>query len=59
MLQTHKANPYTNKAKRLSLLLRFNDDVFNRYLKKNFVRDSDELATIMTHTLVFRGISVV
>lgn len=34
MLQTHKANPYTVKAKKTSLLLRFKDDVYIKYLKR-------------------------
>ena len=38
LLQTHKANPYTIKSKKSSLLLRFNEEAFNKYLKKIWMK---------------------
>ena len=56
-LQTHKSNPYTNRAKRLSLLLRFSEETFNKHLKRVCQKEFDELASVLSHNLLFRGIT--
>ena len=57
MLQTHKANPYTVKTKTFSILLKFKDSVYNKYLKRICLKEMDDLASMLAHTLVFKGIS--
>lgn len=57
LLQTHKANPYTIKAKLPTLLLRFTQETFLKYLKKICLKEMDELASLLAHTLVFKSIS--
>lgn len=57
LLQTHKSNPYTNRAKRFSIVLRFCDDTFNKYLKRLYLRECDEIASILTRTPLFKEIA--
>jgi len=57
-LQTHRANPYTVRAKKSSLLLRFKDEAFNRYLKKIWMKEMDEMCVVLSNSLVFKGVSV-
>jgi hypothetical protein len=56
-LQTHKFNPYTIKAKKLSILLRFSEENYIRYIKKVHLKEIDELSSSLCHTLPFRGIT--
>ena len=41
----------------MSILLRFNEDNYIRYIKKTHQTEMDELASSLCHTLPFRGIS--
>ena len=56
-LQTHKYNPYTVKVKKNSLLFRFNEETYAKYIKRVHQKEIDELATLLCHTLPFRAIS--
>ena len=57
-LQTHKANPYTVRAKRPSVLLRFSEETFGRYLRKAQAKEFEELSNVLCQSVLLRGVGV-